>query len=85
MVSVSGKPFVVVTDSIRHYFGAVWPMISSGNFDGPIIDVGPRFYPLDIIKYQCTTPIKEKTPGITIPLNRFLMIITFYMLEFLAP
>jgi hypothetical protein len=50
MVSVSGKPFVVVTDTIRHYFGAVWPMYSSGNFDGPIIDVAPRFYPLDIVK-----------------------------------
>jgi hypothetical protein len=50
MVSVFGKPFIVSTDTIRHYFGAVWPMYSSGNFDGPIIDVAPRFYPNDIVK-----------------------------------
>ncbi len=50
MVSVSGKPFIVLTDSSRHYFGALWPMFSSGNFEGTIIDVAPRFYPNDIVK-----------------------------------
>jgi len=51
MVSVFGKPFVVATDTIRHYLGVLWPMYSSGSYCGPIIDVGPRFlYPYDIIK-----------------------------------
>lgn len=45
-----GKPFVVATDSTRHYIGVLWPMISSASYCGPVIDVGPRFYPNDIIK-----------------------------------
>jgi hypothetical protein len=49
-LSVLGKPFVVVTDSIRHYLGAIWPMYSSANNTVPIIDDSPRFYPNDIIK-----------------------------------
>jgi hypothetical protein len=49
-VSVFGKPFVVVTDSIRHYLGAIWPMYSSAKNMVPIIDDTPRFYPNDIIK-----------------------------------
>lgn len=49
-VSVYGKPFVVVTDTIRHYLGVIWPMYSSASYWGPIIDDTPRFYPNDIIK-----------------------------------
>ncbi len=50
MVWVLGKPFVVLTDTIRHYYGALWPMYSSSSFYGYVIDVYPRFYPNDIVK-----------------------------------
>lgn len=47
---VLGKPFVVATDSFRHYVGVIWPMHSSSSYRGPLIDVMPRFYPKDIVK-----------------------------------
>ena len=49
-VPVLGKPFVVATDSFRHYVGVIWPMYSSSSYHGPVIDVMPRFYPKDIVK-----------------------------------
>lgn len=33
-VSVHGKPFVVVTDTIRQYVGVIWPMYSSASYWG---------------------------------------------------
>ncbi len=49
-VSVFGKPFVVTTDSIRHYVGVIWPGYSSASYRGPVIEVVPRFYPNDIVR-----------------------------------
>lgn len=49
-VHVLGKPFIVATDSFRHYVGVIWPMYSSSSYPGPVIDVMPRFYPKDIVK-----------------------------------
>jgi hypothetical protein len=49
-VHVLGKPFIVATDSFRHYVGVIWPMYSSSSYRGPVIDVMPRFYPKDIVK-----------------------------------
>lgn len=63
-VSVFGKPFVVVTDSIRHYLGVIWPMYSSASYCGPIIDVTPRFYPNDIVRISL-----GRTPGSDSRLN----------------
>lgn len=51
-VHVLGKPFIVATDSFRHYVGVIWPMYSSSSYPGPVIDVMPRFYPKDIVKYR---------------------------------
>lgn len=59
-ISVNGRPFVVATDSVRHYIGVIWPGYSSSSYKGPIIDVMPRFYPHDIIKISTgRTPMEH--------------------------
>ena len=65
-VHVLGKPFVVTTDSFRHYVGVIWPMYSSSSYRGPVIDVMPRFYPKDIVKISMG---RAQPPGPDFRLN----------------
>jgi hypothetical protein len=46
--NVYGKPFVVIVNGEKQYLGAIWTLLSSSMFFGPVINV-PRIYPDDII------------------------------------